>query len=778
MASRVDGFAPVWGWCELVGNLECPPAASPEAPPCGGPLKWPARLLRSRSSVLQIVRMRIAWAAADLSSSLLEQCRQEYEQGSLFNLVPVFLAVGIAIYFAAPAEPAVVFVALGVAAPALAATRLSRHRAAYHLAIAFALVSAGMLMAQFRSHYAGGPVLQDPVSGIVRGVVINQDKNSRGHSRYLIRPEAIEGIAETALPKRIRLSAASQHQPLQPGDPISGAARLLKVPGPTYPGGYDFAFFSGFEGLGATGYFTGEPERPSPGIEGRSLAETARIQVNLLRRAIADRIEAQIDPPFAAIAVALITGDRSGIGYVEQESLRRSGLAHILAISGLHMALVTMTVLAVARAVLALSPHLTLYYPIRKWSAAAALVTATAYLVVSGGAVATQRAWIMVAVMLCGVLADRSALTMRNVAIAAIIVLTLSPESLLEPGFQMSFSATAALVAAYGALSRRTVARLANGEGGDRGHGLLSQVGRFFGAILFTSLVAGVATGLFSAWHFHQIAPFGLLTNFAAMPIVTFAVMPLALSSAILMPYGVEFLALKPLGWSIAVVCAIAGKVNEITPSGNTGMLPDSLLLCGASALILLTLLRSRLRLLALAPLAAMPFLAIQEPPPDLIVSENGGAIGMRDPAGRLALLFPNRDRFTSAIWLRAWSRDTPGDRASLIQFCDSERCIAATQSGMRVEIVYNPDLLQESCLTADVLIAPYLRWVRCRERWPAVVVNRFLLNAKGATTVRIRPPAATASESARLVEADRDWDLRSRLAIEHARPAGQRPWN
>ncbi len=148
-----------------------------------------------------------------------------------------------------------------------------------------------------------------------------------------------------------------------------------------------------------------------------------------------------------AIATAILTGRRDAVSEPVNDALFISGLGHILSISGYHMAVVAGVVFFAVRALLALIPALALGFPIKKWSAFAALLAVTFYLLLSGAVVATQRSFVMIAIVLVGVMADRRAITFRTLAIAALAVMIIAPESVVHPSFQMSFAATLGLVA-------------------------------------------------------------------------------------------------------------------------------------------------------------------------------------------------------------------------------------------------------------------------------------------------------------------------------------------
>lgn len=709
-------------------------------------------------------------AMRDAGGRLAALLDRERETGAGFHLAPVFMGLGILIYFAAPREPAFAVVAASALATATAAAMMRRHGIVFHVCVAAALLLAGMTAAQWRTLQAGGPAIKGFAKGALTGLVIASDLNSQGKPRYLVRPTRLDGIEDEALPRLVRLSASSRHTALAPGETISGAVRLQSLSGPAYPGGYDFGFFQWYEGYGATGYFVGAPKRAAAPEHPQGVLERTRIWLNLARLAIAQRIRAGLTGEAGDIATALIIGDRSGIDERTQESLRKSGLAHILAISGLHMALVTLAVVAAVRFMLSLAPRLVLRHPIRKWAAGAGFAAATAYLFLSGASVATQRAYVMIAVMLLATLVDRRAITLRNLALAAMAILLVTPEALLGPGFQMSFAAAGALVASYAAATRWRNVRMARREADASGQAAFGRVIAHVGGLAFTSLVAGLATGIFAAWHFHRIAPLGLIANLAAMPIVSFAVMPLALVATLLMPYGLEQVALIPLGHAINAVVAISDWVNGFPVPSVTGARPAAMLALGAGGLTLLICLNTKLRLLGLAALAPMALYYSAPAAPDIIIAEDGRTIALRNADGLLAPLYPRRNRFVTDIWARAWSNDLRGDASQMTGECDKDYCAATSPGGVKVAVVYAPKRIQDACASADVLLAPRLKWINCREGKPALILKRADFEAGGAHIIRFIERKKERNSQRKLGPPD--------FAVEPAIASLLRPWN
>src|SRR4029450_3714981 len=215
-----------------------------------------------------------------------------------------------------------------------------------------------------------------------------------------------------------------------------------------------------------------------------------------------------------AIANALITGERGGISEATNQAFRDSGLFHILSISGLHMVIMAGAVFFSIRLLLAAVPAIALRYPIKKWAAAGAMAGAFGYLMISGAAFATVRSYIMISIMFLAVMLDRPALALRNVALAALAILLVWPGGLFGPGFQMSFAAVVALVAAYEWLRGREEERAAVTMRGSLRQGLL-----FFGGIITSTRVAGLAVAPFGISHSHNTQQFAILANLIAIPI-------------------------------------------------------------------------------------------------------------------------------------------------------------------------------------------------------------------------------------------------------------------
>ena len=719
------------------------------------------RLLLQQPKRLAAYKYWISHFYLNMVESLHNLVLREGDQRTPFNLLPVFFAIGCFSYFKAYSEPMLWSLIASAVLFSVFAWRRVFHGRGFYILMILALVFSGMAAGKIRTDLVATPIIERQTTTKLSGVVLSVTKNARGAPRYLIRPIEAEEIENINLPRKIRLSAASKHEPIFPGQVISGLARIYPFSGPAYPGGYDFSFYAWFKGIGGTGFFMGKPKLADTDIE-LNFSDQVSIRINRVRSAIETRLHRALPGEEGDIAIALITGNRSGLDKETQESLRKSGLAHILAISGLHMALVTLTIVWLVRAILALFPTLVLRYPVHKWAAFAGFVAASSYLTISGAGIATQRAWIMISVMLLSTLMDRRAITMRSVAIAALIILIIAPESLLSPGFQMSFAAVAALVASYEALRKWRERRPKEYTASSKTMSLVGSFSRYVAGLGFSSLIAGGATALFAAYHFHQVAPLGLFANLGALPIVSLAVMPLALFSILLMPYGLEGLVLTPLGIAINWVINVSDWINSFGAPGVTGILPVGFLALGITSLLTMTLLKTRLRLFGLVFLVPLPFLSNAPPAPNIIVAETGRAIAVKNDEGGLELLYPRRNKFITDIWKKTWPVFVDSNKVTKNPDCNKDQCIKILNNGAKLYVVYKPALLKPACENADILIAPQLWWVNCRTKTPALILKRHDFEQFGTHAIYFAKDK-TASKQYR---------------IERALPDMSRPWN
>lgn len=644
--------------------------------------------------------------------------------------LPVALGCGIGFYFALPFEPqSAVALTLGLAGLLVAiAAALSPESAVKAGLALIAALLVGFGIAKLRTELVAAPVLGHRIGPVeMEGRVEFAEIHGKG-VRAVFALEHVERDYDFEMPKHIRVSFRNDRGLLVPGTHVSFKAVLMPPPSPSAPGDYDFGRAAYFEGLGAVGYAYGEPtlleSATQPNLPGRIAAYVAH-----LRWRMSQRIHAVLPGSTGAIASAIITGDRGGISDDDESALRDAGLAHVLAIAGLHMALVGMGLFWVLRAVFAAVPWLALTYPIKKWAAVGALFGAGFYLIISGAAAATTRAFIMLAMMLLAIVFDRPALSMRSLAVSAAIILMLRPESLIEPGFQMSFAAVTCLIAvAEWEQSRPPPA--------DRAPSRFATLRRYMRGIAITSFVGSLATMPYAAFHFDRATHYAVLGNLGAMPIMGFVAMPAAAIAVIAMPFGLDAWPLHVMGWGIDAMLAVGRFVSHMPGAVSVvSAWPVPALLLVSIGGLWIAFWRAHWRWFGLGPVAAGLLLAFLVRPPDLLVARDGQTVAVRGADGALHLMRRAADLYSANEWLKrdgdSRSADVaiaaPSDRVR----CDAWGCIAHARNGEAIAAVLRADALAEDCARTDIVISAVP--VRQACAGPKLVIDRFDVARNGA---------------------------------------------
>ncbi len=341
------------------------------------------------------------------------------------------MGLGVLAYFAADREPGLAAPLIGLGFCAAVALLLRSRPVAHGVAVAIAFGFLGFAAGIWRTSQVAAPLLERPLFGTLSGHVESVERRAGG-ARLVIRPTALGELPAAKLPHRVRVTMRGGG--IAAGDHVTGAARLLPPPEPARPGGYDFArdAFFRVHWRRRLLFRCAEAVVAARAPADRWLAFDAAI--DRARNHLTERIVATIGGQAGAVAAALVTGKRGLISEETNEALRAAAsIYHIVSISGLHMVLVAGAIFWLVRAGLALSISLVLVAPVKKIAALAAMIGATAYCLFSGSEVATERSLIMTLVMLGAILVDRPALSMRNLAIAALLCWRASPNRCLAP---------------------------------------------------------------------------------------------------------------------------------------------------------------------------------------------------------------------------------------------------------------------------------------------------------------------------------------------------------
>ena len=585
------------------------------------------------------------------------------------------------------------------------------------------------------------PVLTDGFRGSVTGRVIAADRSRSDAPRVMLDHLSLAGVHQSAVPERVRITLVDASEAPEIGAVVSVDGILGPPSGPAAPGAFDFSRQAFFREIGAVGYARGAVTIVAPPDDTRALWLTR------LRTQIAEALRKRIGGDEGAVAAALIVGDRSAISDETTEALRDSGLAHLLAISGLHIGLMSTLMFWLVRFGLALMPTFASRVAIRKIAAVAGLAAAGGYLALAGFGVATQRAFIMAAVAFTAILLDRPAVTARGLAAAACLVLLLRPESLFEAGFQMSFAAVAALVAGFEVTQRFWSKQTEN-------RSLVRRVWSGLMATVATSVMAGAATAPFAAYHFNRLVAYGLPANVMATPLMGLLIMPAIILTAALAPFGLAGIGLAVLGWGIGYILWVAEAVAGLegaamsVPAGTP--LALALIVFGGLWLVIW---RGVLRFFAIPIMVLGVALWRGTVQPDVFIAEDARLIAARDDAGALWVSRERTSSYSAETWLRRSGEGTVSQEDAYdhrIWTCSKTSCSGETQDGTPIFLIRNRSrrALDKACAANAIVIAPRL-FDRADDVRPCTMIDRRILDGASSIAISLRDGSRPAIEVA-----------------------------
>lgn len=606
----------------------------------------------------------------------------------VFVLLPFAMIAGLIAYAALPIEP-LPEALLGIGVALILLTLLLWRSPTLPLVSLLVAGWLGFCLLPVHGAWFGTTMLSRPAYGLYEARV-EEIVSATDESRRII----VSGLVPVADDRLLDIERARLVVPPQrvvaPGDIIRASIRLAPVPGPILPGAFDGQFHAYFAGIGAYGNVTGEFALVGAGTD----LDLTRA-VESLRTAIGVRIDTVLDGPAAAIARAMVVGDQSAIDDETRETMAASGLAHIYSISGLHLSIVAGGMYFLMRLLLASIPATATRWPVKKLAALGGILAAAGYLLLAGGLanVPALRSTIMLGLIFGAVLAGRRALTMRNVAIAAWAIILIDPASVFRASFQLSFAAVVALIGIYempGPVPQ-----------GNRPWG--QRLWATVWATAATSFIAGAATLLFSAYHFQQTAPLGVVGNVLVLPVVSLIVMPFAVLSVLAMPLGIEAPFISIMGWGIDRMVDGAALVARWS-EGLTGnpLLTSTALVIGLIALAWFAFVNTWWRLLG--PAMALPLILLvgMDQRPDILVADSTQAVALRSGTG-MGLISGQVGSFATDVWGEHYQEPIASTVEGLN--CDSLGCIAST-GRFSVAVIRNPAAFAEDCGMHDLVIA------------------------------------------------------------------------
>ncbi|QIL02222.1 ComEC family competence protein [Sphingomonas sinipercae] len=665
----------------------------------------------------------------------------EAERAQLPPWVVVGFGLGIALWFwlDTPVQWfAVLALSSGVGILGFAMVGGRAERAAGWFALALAL---GCALIWTRSEWVRAPRLERPVVTSFQATVERVEPLvAKGAVRLTLAPR------DPAIPPRVRVSLKARDEPpgLSPGALVQLRARIAPPPQMAMPGGYDFARDAWFKQIGGVGAALGPVTVLAPGKSGG---------LDRLRDRLGEHIRGRLPGREGGIATALANGDQNAVGEADAEAMRRSGLTHLLSVSGLHIAAVIGAVMLLTLKLLALSERLALRFNLVLVSAGAGAIAGVAYTLLTGAQVPTVRSCVVALLVLLGIALGRDALSMRLLAVAALVILLVKPESLAGASFQLSFAAVGAIIALHSTgWARRTFQR--------RDEGVAGRFGRSVGGMVATGLAVEIALIPLALYHFHRAGLYGIGANLVAIPLTTFVIMPLEAGALFLDSLGLGaplwFLAGKAIALLLWIAHSVAGAQGAVAMLARMPTLAFASMALGGLWLALWT---TRVRLLGLYPLVLGAAAAAFSPTPDLLVSGDGRHVALVAQDGTPLLLRERTGDFMREVMAESAGFD--GDPGALgaapFATCSTDSCLADIRRGdrsWRIMATRSPHLLDwrqmiAACRQADVVIADRRLPPQCRPRW--LKLDRPMLQGMGAAALYLDGVPRIDSVAARL---------------------------
>jgi len=623
----------------------------------------------------------------------------------------------------------------------------------------------GCALVWARANYVGSPRLERPLVTEFRANVERvETRTAKGDLRITLTP------ADPALPPRVRVSVKLKGAPkgIAAGADLQLRARLAPPQPMALPGGYDFARDAWFRGIGAVG---------------RSLGPVTVVQpagdsgIDVIRERLGSHVRTQLPGPSGGIATALVTGDQNAVLEPDAEAMRRSGLTHLLSVSGLHIAAVVGAAMLLTLKLLALSERVALRVNLILVAAGVGAVAGIAYTLLAGAQVPTVRSCVAALLVLAGIALGRDALSMRLLAVGALVVLVFRPEAIAGASFQLSFAAVAAIIALHSSgWAHRMFHR--------RDEAWIARLGRALLALAATGLAVEITLIPIVLYHFHKAGLYGVVANIIAIPLTTFVIMPLEAGALFLdiagagAPLwwlaGLSLDALLGLAHFVADMRGAVAMMAAMPPSALGAMIAGGLWLC---------LWTSRARLLGLVPIALGAAAAAVSPKPDMLITGDGRHLAIVDADGTPLLLRERSGEFIRSIVSDFSGFDDEPQPLAQRPFasCSRDSCIAvverggrrwqilATRSGQSID--WKP--LVRACADEDIVVSS--RWLPrgCTPRW--LKLDRNALERTGAVAVYLGKEPRTTTVAERVGQHPWAADVPDRMRYGPSRPRTRR---
>lgn len=619
---------------------------------------------------------------------LLSNISKEAE--SLFYWIPVAIGLGIIFFFQLPFDPDPNIAIAATISTILITYLLRKFYIPYTIALAILFFVLGYSAAQYRAISLDAPKIKEKIEDIWIEANISEITYFDNGRRLILENIDSDDLLSYETPLKIRVNTRSDVSSFQIGDRVLLKASLMPPPEPMIPNGFDFSYYLYFKQIGAIGF-----AKSRIILLDENTKNSFENYVNKLRKAIADRISSQIENPFAAIANGMMVGDASQINKDDFDIIRVSGIAHIIAISGMHIVCVVGMVFFATRFLLTRFSDFALRYNVKKVSALIAIIFSFIYLLISGSPVSAQRAFVMSSLVLSAIVFDRNSTPMRSIAISAIIILLITPEALMGASLQMSFAACVALIASYEVSTKFFAHKF--------GRSFIAKSTIYITSVTFSTLVAGAATAPFIIYHFNQFSTYSILANILCVPLSDFFIMPFGMISMLLMPVGLDFITLKPMEWGLIAMFNYAKYISELP---NASFFIPSFTSYGMSFVIVgglvLCFLSTRLRYAGLIAIV-IGFTTLKDVrKPDIAIDKSGKFFVIKDEKDNLYFSAKRIPKFAKGAWMQNLGIND-FQTINELNSCDENSCYISNANSKSAYVVFGE--VQHQCKDADVVL-------------------------------------------------------------------------
>ncbi len=692
----------------------------------------------------------------------------EWFEGKLFSQkensflwYPVFFALGVAVYFSIPFEPPLIlsaFIWSFAAAIYLLIRTLRDKSALLHLVVSASffviLILSGFLSSNVRTNVIATPIIEKKLGPVdIIGTIISIEKMEEGKGRRIIIENLeIEKLAKDKTPRKIRLRLRDNIGDVKIGQRIKILALLNPPSAPILPDGFDFRRYLYFQGIGAVGFIYNAPEIIKDANKSTNVTE-------VLRNYIASQISDNLTPRQSSIALALIVGQKNALSGDDKQAVRDAGLAHMLAISGLHVGFVAGALFFFSRLFLSFFVNFAMRYSIKNIAAIFAFCGAVFYMILAGSTVPTQRAVLMIGIVFLAIIINRSPISLRLVAFAALVVLIIAPESLLSASFHMSFAAVICLIYFY-EITRKYWMKW-NTQTGWYNKALLYFIG-----VCMTTVVASIATAPFSLYHFGQVSYLGSLANFVAVPLLAFVILPFALLSLIFMVFGAAYFPLQIVGLGIDYMLDIAYWAASLP----NAVIRISAWEFGSFAIFVLAALFAIMwkgwgKLIAIPIMIMAVIQGYNGVQPDILVSSSHKLFAFKQEEGDIYVSSRRSERFVRKNWVKHYGLKEgdakllpyKGGASGISDFytCGENGCRFEIK-GKKLSFIRNSYIQSQECSWANIIISiPPMR-ADCRSN---IVIDKFDSWKNGAYSIWINDNDVTIKNVAQSTS-NRPWSV------------------